>query len=379
MAAVTDESTDAFTMGELFGELGGELTRQNVSDITEALIEEGMDERTARKNARILWYVVKKGPVSALQTAMIEKNDVLAKVMREVVIDPYCTVDPKSIGYNEILRQLARETVARENRYRFGTGNPSPTGPTAGGAGGRAWMPQGGDTSSVTAYAVPPSPRGEGFGSGGQGNHAASAERNGANLEAAQGAGADTLGAGSSFDQRQAEDAAGADTTAEWLFADAEIRDSFSADARDRLTEIVKNGTIKLQRGFMCFPENDPLIENSKKVTPKDGFYDVAMHGSPTAVGFGTRKVNMSPRLLANIIRHRADYHGEKIRLLSCSTGLRVDNGYCFAEELANALGVIVEAPDMELFIWPDGEINVGRFNQGKMIPYKPNERNRIK
>ena len=88
MAEVTDESTDAFTMGELFGELGGELTRQNVSDITEALIEEGMDERTARKNARILWYVVKKGPVSALQTAMIEKNDVLAKVMREVGSEP---------------------------------------------------------------------------------------------------------------------------------------------------------------------------------------------------------------------------------------------------------------------------------------------------
>ena len=88
MAEVTDESTDAFTMGELFGELGGELTRQNVSDITEALIEEGMDERTARKNARILWYVVKKGPVSALQTAMIEKNDVLAKAMREVGSEP---------------------------------------------------------------------------------------------------------------------------------------------------------------------------------------------------------------------------------------------------------------------------------------------------
>ena len=121
MAEVTDESTDAFTMGELFGELGGELTRQNVSDITEALIEEGMDERTARKNARILWYVVKKGPVSALQTAMIEKNDVLAKVMREVVIDPYCTVDPKSIGYNEILRQLARETVARNSGRGWNT------------------------------------------------------------------------------------------------------------------------------------------------------------------------------------------------------------------------------------------------------------------
>ena len=179
--------------------------------------------------------------------------------------------------------------------------------------------------------------------------------------------------------ERQAEDAAGADTTAEWLFADAEIRDSFSADARDRLTEIVKNGTIKLQRGFMCFPENDPLIENSKKVTPKEGFYDVAMHGSPTAVGFGTRKANMSPRLLANIIRHRADYHGEKIRLLSCSTGLRVDNGYCFAEELANALGVIVEAPDMELYIYQSGEYSVGLADEGNMIPYKPNERRRVK
>ena len=152
---------------------------------------------------------MKNGPVSALQTAMIEKNDVLAKVMREVVIDPYCTVDPKSIGYNEILRQLARETVARENRYRFGTGNPSPTGPAGGGAGGRAWMPGGGNNAAAAAFA----PQGEGFGSGGQGNHAASAERNGANWEAAQGAGADALDAGDSFEQRQAENAADWETT----------------------------------------------------------------------------------------------------------------------------------------------------------------------
>ena len=236
-------------------------------------------------------------------------------------------------------------------------------------------MPGGGDNAAAAAFA----PQGEGFGSGWQETRGAPAERNGARLEAAQGAGADALDAGVGFEQRQAEDAAGEDTTAEWLFADAEIRDSFSADARDRLTEIVKNGTIKLQRGFMCFPENDPLIENSKKVTPKEGFYDVAMHGSPTAVGFGTRKVNMSPRLLANIIRHRADYHGEKIRLLSCSTGLRVDNGYCFAEELANALGVIVEAPDMKIYTDVNGKTRVGWFGEGRMISYKPNERRRVK
>lgn len=176
----------------------------------------------------------------------------------------------------------------------------------------------------------------------------------------------------------QAEGLTDADTTAEWLFADAKDRDSFSADARDKLTEIVKNGTIKLQRGFMCFPENDPLVANSKNVVPKEGFFDVAMHGSPTAVGFGTDKANMSPRLLANIIRHREDYHGENIRLLSCSTGLIEGDRYCFAEELANALGVIVEAPNMKVYTYPNGTIKVGWLGEGKMIAYSPNERGRI-
>ena len=56
-----------------------------------------------------------------------------------------------------------------------------------------------------------------------------------------------------------------------------------------------------------------------------------------------------------------------------------MDNGYCFAEDLANALGVIVEVPDMEVYTDPKGNIRVGEDNEGQMIPYKPNERNRIK
>ena len=168
-------------------------------------------------------------------------------------------------------------------------------------------------------------------------------------------------------------------TVNEWDSADAKTLNFFGADARDNLTTIVKNGTIKMKKGFMCFPEGDPLIENSQKVIPKDGFFDIAMHGSPTAVGFGTREANMSPRLLASVIRHSEDYHGENIRLLSCYTGLRIDDAYCFAEELANALGVIVEAPDMKVYTTPSGEIRVGRFGEGHMIPYEPNERRRVK
>ncbi len=105
----------------------------------------------------------------------------------------------------------------------------------------------------------------------------------------------------------------------------------------------------------------------------------MAMHGEPTAVAFGGKESNMSPRLLAEVIRHNPNYHGENIRLLCCSTGLQVDGGYCFAEELANALGVTVEAPNMKVYTDVYGNVKVGRHDEGQMIEYKPNERGRIK
>ena len=74
----------------------------------------------------------------------------------------------------------------------------------------------------------------------------------------------------------------------------------------------------------------------------------------------------MSPRLLAAIIRHTKGWNGQNIRLLSCSTGQRVEGDYCFAEELANALGVKVKAPNDVLYIVENGEIYVGLFYSRK-------------
>ena len=165
----------------------------------------------------------------------------------------------------------------------------------------------------------------------------------------------------------------------EWFAAALDSAEAASADSRDNLTSVAEGHIMDLQSGFMCFPEGDPLIENSKNVAPKEGFFDVAMHGSPTAVAFGGREANMSPRLLAEVIRHNPNYHGENIRLLCCTTGLQVDGAYCFAEELANALGVTVEAPNMEVFIYPNGAIKVGQLGEGQMIEYTPNERGRIR
>lgn len=153
----------------------------------------------------------------------------------------------------------------------------------------------------------------------------------------------------------------------------------FGADARDNLNSIVKRRTMKLENGFACFPDGDPLNENVKRVKPLKTYFDVAMHGSQTAVGFGTKELNMSPRLLAAVIRHSKGWNGQKVRLLSCSTGARMENDYCFADELANALGVEVKAPDDVLFISGAGVLKVGTHGEGNILPFTPNQRGRRK
>lgn len=152
-----------------------------------------------------------------------------------------------------------------------------------------------------------------------------------------------------------------------------------SVDARDKLKDIDTSNIQKLKSGFSCFPKGDLLNQFIKKVKSKDGYYDVGMHGTPTAMCFGTDAPNTSPRLLADVIRRRKDYNGENIRLLSCSTGKIVDGNYCFAEELSNALGVCVEAPSDVLYIRSNGTFSVGEEETGNMITYKPNQRGRIK
>ena len=160
---------------------------------------------------------------------------------------------------------------------------------------------------------------------------------------------------------------------------DAAVLKFFHADARDDLKSIVKKRTMKLENGFACFPDNDPLQKYIQNVKPLKTYFDVAMHGAPNAVGFGTSETNMSPRLLASVIRHSDGWNGQKIRLLSCSTGKQLGDDYCFAEELANALGVEVKAPNDTLYIYKSGRMHVGNQSTGKFVSFMPNQRRRNK
>ena len=133
------------------------------------------------------------------------------------------------------------------------------------------------------------------------------------------------------------------------------------------------------QHGFEAFPENDMLKKYIQRVKPMAGYFDVAMHGQPDGVCFGTDQPSMTARELARVIQHDPAYDGGPIRLLCCNVGKPGLNGeYCFAEELANALGVEIYAPEDKLYINPDGSFFIGISQKKRFISFYPNQRRRI-
>lgn len=116
-----------------------------------------------------------------------------------------------------------------------------------------------------------------------------------------------------------------------------------------------------------------PFATNVSQVPPKKGYYDVALHGNPQNAEFFGEPIDA--KTLAKIIKSRNDYpKGSKIRLLSCSTGKITDTANCFAQQLANALGVEVEAPTKDIFVYPNGNFDIGKRNDGEMKTFYPRE-----
>lgn len=88
-------------------------------------------------------------------------------------------------------------------------------------------------------------------------------------------------------------------------------------------------------------------------------YYDVALHGEQFYTEYeGTYRLTAEE--LGTIIRGRRDYQMGDIRLLSCSTGATDDYNNCFAQQLANYLGVNVYAP-VDLLYIHNGVLTVGK------------------
>ncbi len=132
-----------------------------------------------------------------------------------------------------------------------------------------------------------------------------------------------------------------------------------------------------------CIEQEKPVFADDlamyfPKVKFEKDKYTIALHGTPTATYLYDVKID--EKILANIIKNREDYKGESVILFSCNTGnetgLNLEKGeICFAQKLANELGVNVTAPTKTFWFFSNGKISVGTTafsNDGVMKTFEP-------
>ena len=135
---------------------------------------------------------------------------------------------------------------------------------------------------------------------------------------------------------------------------------------RDVKKAIIERGIRAKDTVFTYDTAKNPLATYARRIPKMEGFYDVVMHGTDTAVWFFETKIDAYT--LAQIIRQRPDYKkGTPIRLLACNTGNTDNTGDCVAQLLANELDVKVLAPTDLLMVDHDGTIGVGKNWRGTM------------
>ena len=141
--------------------------------------------------------------------------------------------------------------------------------------------------------------------------------------------------------------------------------------SRSERKAIINRGIELKEPVFSVDTDTNKFPSYARKIPKDNDYYYVITHGSDTYVDFFGE--NIDAYTLASIIRNRKDYtEGKKIRLISCKTGNTDNTGDCFAQLLANELGVIVEAPNKTIFVNEDGSYFIGKFNEGTMVKFYP-------
>lgn len=105
----------------------------------------------------------------------------------------------------------------------------------------------------------------------------------------------------------------------------------------------------------------------------KEPYYIVSLHGDYNKAWLW--EVEITPTILKNIIKSRKDYNGEDILLISCNTGNTTKTENCFAQLLADELGVLVKAPSRFGLIKQNGDYYSGQRNgkrEGDFIIFMP-------
>ncbi len=118
--------------------------------------------------------------------------------------------------------------------------------------------------------------------------------------------------------------------------------------------DMIVAGPSLIQKG-----QGYELKEAAGRLQPVEGFTDVAVHGNPNSFGVmhNGKWEYIDQRSMATYLKNNPEYNRGAIRLISCSTGAKV-NG--IAQNLSNKLGVNVLAPSDTLYIHPNNTMTIG-------------------
>ncbi|MCF0228923.1 MAG: hypothetical protein HUJ76_04420 [Parasporobacterium sp.] len=101
-----------------------------------------------------------------------------------------------------------------------------------------------------------------------------------------------------------------------------------------------------------------------------NGFVDVIAHGTTSSIEIqsGGKAITINHRDAARLFRNNPEMKGKSVRLLSCDTGA---SSQSFAQNLANKLNVVVEAPTKLVWANPNGSYFVasGKIVNGRLRP----------
>jgi hypothetical protein len=130
------------------------------------------------------------------------------------------------------------------------------------------------------------------------------------------------------------------------------------AEAANRSVMAIEGEAAPGPANFMG--SKDQFFKNASRRLDIDsnGSFDVVAHGSTQQIEIITAKgtVMVDQRVASRLIQDSPGYHGQPIRLLSCETGA-CDTG--FAQNLANKMGVPVQAPTNLVWAYADGSMVV--------------------
>jgi RHS repeat-associated protein len=138
---------------------------------------------------------------------------------------------------------------------------------------------------------------------------------------------------------------------------------------------IIDNASEPLPLGDNLIDRNDSLAKAASWIKPKEGFFDVIIHGSSDSFSvFRNGKwIKLNQRSLTTFIQ-KNNYNGQPIRLISCNTGASPTS---IAQDLSNKLGRKVIAPSDTIWIHPNGKMTIGKnplSNTGKWNTFNPGE-----